>query len=397
MQGTLNEIDLRSILRLIELGQRTGELFIEVYPHQGQTYPLAGKGQNNSGEMGYWFLFFVDGRLVYAVDRDCGKLDRIQDYLRHDNVDIALADIELESYALNNIPEYAWLWQLLSKNIITPTQSHRIIRAMVEEVLFDLLSLRRGNFVFELGSALEPALTSFAITPLLGQVGQQLQAWKQLHLRIQSPEQRVAIAKDPKLASKIPEKFTQHFRSWTNHDISLRQISRYLQKNLPAIAHGLYPYIEAGAIELSPGHPQKNSQDQQSNYCWETLTDYHVPHIVCLDDDYSIGKQVELFLTNHNYEVTVLKDSLEAMTSLLTLKPDLILCDITMPHLNGYEICRMLRQSLQLRLVPIIMLTAKNAYLDRLLARMMGASDYLTKPFNEQELVSLVELYCKKS
>lgn len=396
MQGTLNEIDLRSILRLIEVGQRTGELFIEVYPHQVQAYPSGEKGQNNSRETGYWFLFFVDGKLVYAVDRDCGKLERIQDYLRHDNVDITLTDIDLKSSALNNIPEYACLWQLLSKNILTPTQSHRIIRGMVEEVLFDLLGLRQGNFVFELGSALEPALTSFAITPLLGQVGQQLQAWKQLHLRIQSPEQRVAIAKDPKLASKIPEKFTQHFRSWTNHDVSLRQISRYLQKSLPAIAHGLYPYIESGAIQLSPSYPHENGNNQQSNYCWETLTDYQVPHIVCLDDDYSIGKQIQLFLTSHNYEVTVLKDPLEAMTTLLTLQPDLILCDIAMPHLDGYEICRMLRHSLQLHFVPIIMLTGKDAYLDRLLARMMGASDYLTKPFNEQELVSLVELYCKK-
>jgi twitching motility two-component system response regulator PilG len=387
MQGTLNEIDLRSILRLIELGQRTGELFIEVYPHHGHS------SNQGLGEMGYWFLFFVDGKLVYATDQYCGKLLRLQDYLRHHDIDIALTDIKLESLALNHIPEYACIWQLLSKNILTPAQAHRLILGMAQEVLFDLLSLRQGNFVFELGSSLEPALTSFAITPLLAQVGQQLQAWKQLHLRIQSPEQRVAIAKDPELASKIPEKFAQHFRSWTDQDISLRQISRYLQKNLPAIAHGLYPYIDSGAIELSPSH-RKNDQ---SDHCWETLTDYQIPHIVCLDDDYSIGKQIELFLTNQNYEVTVLKDPLEAMTILLSLQPDLILCDITMPHLDGYEICRMIRHSLRLRPTPVIMLTGKDAYLDRLLARMVGATDYLTKPFTEQELVSLVESYCKKS
>lgn len=387
MQGTLNEIDLRSILRLIELGQRTGELFIEVYPHHGHS------SSQGLGEMGYWFLFFVDGKLVYATDQYCGNLLRLQDYLRHHDIDIALTEIKLESLALNHIPEYACIWQLLSKNILTPAQAHRLILGMAQEVLFDLLSLRQGNFVFELGSSLEPALTSFAITPLLAQVGQQLQAWKQLHLRIQSPEQRVAIAKDPELASKIPEKFAQHFRSWTDQDISLRKISRYLQKNLPAIAHGLYPYIDSGAIELSPSH----GKNDQFDHCWETLTDYQIPHIVCLDDDYSIGKQIELLLTNQNYEVTVLKDPLEAMTILLSLQPDLILCDITMPHLDGYEICRMIRHSLRLRPTPVIMLTGKDAYLDRLLARMVGATDYLTKPFTEQELVSLVESYCKKS
>ncbi|AIE74354.1 MULTISPECIES: response regulator [unclassified Synechocystis] len=387
MQGTLNEIDPRSILRLIELGQRTGELFIEVYPHQG-------RGQVLLGKTGYWFLFFVDGKLVYAADQNCVKLSRLQDYLRHHDIALSLGEMELDSLALNHIPEYACLWQLLSKNILTPAQAHRLVLGMVQEVLFDVLSLRQGNFVFALGSALEPALTSFAITPLLGQMGQQIQAWKQLYLHIQSPDQQVAIAKDPALASKIPAKFAQHFRSWTDGAISLRQISRYLQKSLPAIAHGIYPYIESGAINILPSHEPHNSKDPS----WETLTDHTIHKIVCLDDDYAIGKQIELFLTNQNRgcEVVVLQDPLQAMTTLLTLQPDLILCDITMPHLDGYEICRMIRHSPRLHSIPIIMLTGKDAYLDRLLARMAGATDYLTKPFTEQELISLVELYCKK-
>ncbi|MFN9175456.1 MAG: response regulator, partial [Synechocystis sp.] len=74
----------------------------------------------------------------------------------------------------------------------------------------------------------------------------------------------------------------------------------------------------------------------------------------------------------------------------------LILCDITMPTLDGYEICRGLKHSQTLRMTPIIMLTSKDAYLDRLLARMAGASDYLTKPFGEKELISLIEPYCRK-
>ncbi|MBE9241984.1 response regulator [Synechocystis salina] len=388
MQGTLNEIDLRSILRLIALGQRTGELFVEVHPHQG-------RGRILPDKVGYWFLFFVDGKLVYAADQDCGQLLRLQDYLRHHGIAIPLGEMELESLALNHIPEYACLWQLLSKNILTPVQAHRIVLGMVQEVLFDVLSLRQGNFVFALGSALEPALTSFPVTPLLAQAGQQIQAWKQLYLRIQSPDQPVAIAKDPALANKIPAKFAQHFRSWTDGAIPLRQISRYLQKNLPAIAHGLYPYIESGAIEIFPAHESHAGADP----AWETLTDHTIHKVVCLDDDYAIGKQIELFLTsqNPNCEVVVLQDPLQAMTTLLTLQPDLILCDITMPHLDGYEICRMIRHSQRLRTTPIIMLTGKEAYLDRLLARMAGATDYLTKPFTQQELISLVESYCKKS
>jgi twitching motility two-component system response regulator PilG len=225
-------------------------------------------------------------------------------------------------------------------------------------------------------------------------VAQQLQAWKQLYLHVQSPDQRVAIATEPALAAKVPEKLAQRFREWTETDISLRQIARYLQKNVPTVAHGLYPYIEQGGLHLSvPLAPHSRTAPGDS---WETLTDSSRPHIVCLDDDLTVGKQVELFLSRQGYQVTLLQDPLEAMTALFTLRPDLILCDITMPTLDGYEICRVLKHSQTLRLTPIIMLTGKDAYLDRLLARMAGANDYLTKPFGETELLSLIEPYCRK-
>ncbi|MHC5729773.1 MAG: response regulator, partial [Nostoc sp.] len=75
------------------------------------------------------------------------------------------------------------------------------------------------------------------------------------------------------------------------------------------------------------------------------------------------------------------------------LKPDLILCDIAMPELEGYEVCAMLRHSTAFRLIPIIMLTGKDGFIDRVKANMVGATDYLTKPFTDTELLMLVEKY----
>jgi twitching motility two-component system response regulator PilG len=75
------------------------------------------------------------------------------------------------------------------------------------------------------------------------------------------------------------------------------------------------------------------------------------------------------------------------------LKPDLILCDIAMPELDGYELCAMLRQATAFRQIPIVMLTGKDGFIDRVKARMVGATDYMTKPFGEGELLTLVEKY----
>jgi twitching motility two-component system response regulator PilG len=102
---------------------------------------------------------------------------------------------------------------------------------------------------------------------------------------------------------------------------------------------------------------------------------------------------VEYILSQHGYESTSIGNPLKALSLVFQLKPDLILCDIAMPELDGYEICAMLRKSTAFRQTPIVMLTGKDGFIDRVKARMVGATDYLTKPFGENELLMLVEKY----
>jgi twitching motility two-component system response regulator PilG len=118
-----------------------------------------------------------------------------------------------------------------------------------------------------------------------------------------------------------------------------------------------------------------------------------VPRIICIDDDLAIGKTVEYTLQAKGYKVTAIQNPLEALTLVFQIKPDLILCDLAMPELDGYELCGMLRKSTAFRQTPIIMLTGKDGFIDRVRARMVGATDYLTKPFGASELLMLLERY----
>jgi twitching motility two-component system response regulator PilG len=86
---------------------------------------------------------------------------------------------------------------------------------------------------------------------------------------------------------------------------------------------------------------------------------------------------------------------IKALSIIFQQKPDLVLCDIAMPELNGYELCGMLRKSTAFAKTPIIMLTGKDSFIDRVKARMVGATEYLTKPFGEKELLTTVEKYSK--
>ena len=117
---------------------------------------------------------------------------------------------------------------------------------------------------------------------------------------------------------------------------------------------------------------------------------------MCIDDAAAICETVQSILQPQGYNAIAFTNPLEALNRVFQLQPHLILCDIVMPDLDGYQLCAMLRHSSAFRLVPIIMLSAKSSYIDRARANMVGATDYLTKPFESTELLLLIQKYLNK-
>lgn len=389
MQGNLNEIDICSILQLIELGQRTGQLWIEAHhPHQNnkttgeQIFKHWSIVETTSQS---WFVFFLNGQIVYCQTGD-SSLSRIDDCLRHYNLQKRLEKKQIVSLASTNSPEYAYIWELLEQNIINPKIARSIINVLVEETLFDLLSLHQGSFIFDLGTTLVPQLTTLEITPLVAKITKQMQEWKQLYPHIQSTEQLPIIANINKLGSSLPDIKLKKLHNWADGKTSLRQLARCLNRDILTIAKAIYPYVQQGWLQLvTPENPKLIAKKQEPEKCQG--------RILCIEDSAVICQTVELILKQKKYDVVSITKPLESLSLVFQFQPDLILCDIAMPQLDGYEICSMLRHSTAFRLVPIIMLTAKDGFIDRVRARMVGATDYLTKPFTDRELLMLVEQY----
>jgi len=115
--------------------------------------------------------------------------------------------------------------------------------------------------------------------------------------------------------------------------------------------------------------------------------------IVCIDDSPTILSEIERFLGNTRYEVTTVDDPIQASSVIFRIKPDLILLDITMPKINGYRLCSLLRSSAVFDETPIIMVTGNTGLIDKARAKLAGATDYFTKPFTQQGLMGMVEKY----
>jgi twitching motility two-component system response regulator PilG len=388
MQGNLNEIDIRSILQLIELGQRTGQLLVEAGFDKQDDFTQDDSIRHRHSRKQFWFVFFLNGQIIYCQAGD-SNLSRIDDYLRHYRVETQFNQKQNLYLATQNVPEYGYIWTLLERNAISPKIAHSIIYRLVQETLFDLLSLHQGSFIFRQGAALAPQLISFEIAPLMAKITQQVQEWKRLYPQVQSPEQLPILADKVELNSTLSETILKKLQHWADGKTTLRQLARYLNRDLLTVAKAISPYVQQGWLQLVDS-ATCNSRTLTPESGGEG--NYH-PRIVCIDDSITICEAVESILKLHGYDAIALTKPLEALGLMFQLRPDLILCDIAMPELDGYEICNMLRHSTAFRLVPIIMLTGKDGFIDRVRARMVGATDYLTKPFDDSELVMLVEKY----
>lgn len=113
--------------------------------------------------------------------------------------------------------------------------------------------------------------------------------------------------------------------------------------------------------------------------------------ILAVDDEQSIVRLIEVTLTRKGYEVITANDGREAVSKAISSGPALILMDVMMPHVDGFEAVRQLKANESTRDIPVIMLTAKRHDADLIHGLESGAASYLTKPFNPTELVVLVE------
>ncbi len=113
--------------------------------------------------------------------------------------------------------------------------------------------------------------------------------------------------------------------------------------------------------------------------------------ILAVDDEPHIRRLVQVNLERHGYEVITATDGKDALEKIATEKPDLVVCDVMMPYMDGFEVLQTLRKNADTRELPVIMLTAKAQDADVFKGWQSGADLYLTKPFNPMELISFVK------
>lgn len=395
MRGNLSEIDICSVLQLIELGQKTGLLYVEanladhlpkanMYLHH-----LRSSGQsaviNPSGNQSWW-LFCNRGEIIYACSGD-GLSSRLNDYLRHYRIRFpepgnGSASSALSSHPGSTMPEYENLWMLLRQDIINAHQACTILIAFIQEIIFDILDIVRGQFVFTTGLTLTPKLHGLKITPLIQQSRVQKRSWQMLFPHIQSPLQLPQMRNPERVRACLPPTTVQKLQRWADGKTSLRRLARMLNRDILAVGKAIYPYVQQGFVQLIL--PQS-----------EPLPSTQVPRLALIGND--LPESLQSLLAAQGYEAIAFSHPFDSLLRLFDIKPNLILLHTRIYDEKIYDLCGMFRHSQTFKFIPVIILSDEDNYINRVRAQIAGATDFLPTPCQDSELLVLIEKILKDS
>ncbi len=362
-----------------------------------------------------WRIYIKDGELKY-VESSVQTLAQLHYYLSRQGWDSALVALKEQFLChlsnqenLLNDPFKQGLFEktitwLQSERYLDNNQVLQLIEDITQDALESFLWLTEGTTRW-VSLKTNPywveklVETNFDLPDLVQFLQKRLRQWQSCTSALGSPYQRPYLLDYRQLEKPVPagtlsiaalKKLTQLMRG-----LSLRQISLMLKQDELHLCQLLSPYIQEGIIYLRQAQPPFNQlpkvpRPKAEEKVQEVVKIYK---IVCIDDSPTVLNQIQKFLGEKRFQVTTVNDPIQASSVIFRIKPDLILLDITMPKINGYKLCSLLRSSGAFNETPIIMVTGNKGLLDKARAKLAGSTDYLTKPFAKEALMTLVEKY----
>ena len=118
--------------------------------------------------------------------------------------------------------------------------------------------------------------------------------------------------------------------------------------------------------------------------------------VLLIDDSNTIRRSGEIFLSQAGCQVILAEDGFDGLSKVVDNQPDVIFVDVMMPRLDGYQTCALIKKNQQFKNTPVVMLTSKDTLFDRARGKMVGADQYLIKPFNKKSLIEAVILHTQE-
>ncbi|AFZ15457.1 response regulator receiver protein [Crinalium epipsammum PCC 9333] len=370
-----------------------------------------------------WSLLFTQGSLSWATGGV--HLNRLwQRHLIQHCLEIipelidGKSQNQISSTSLNlnvpqpEVPQSCWQYEkltaLVMRDRITKEQFISVITGVIAEVLFDIIqqaAIQSLTYSESPQSLPDLQIATINTDQAFKDILQVWESWRKLGFAKISPNLAPIIKRPTELQQQTPSAVYQNFISRIDGQHTLRDLAAQMKQDLVLLTRSLIPYIRKGIIglvevadlpaltttkvESTSSVSLTQKQPVKSN---QTVTAAS-PLIACVDDSPQTCQIMEHILTQAGFRFVSIQDSVQALPILLQRKPDLIFLDLMMPVVNGYEICSQLRRVGVFVNTPMIILTGNDGLIDRVRAKVVGASDFVPKPVEAQKILAVVRKY----
>lgn len=329
-----------------------------------------------SDESVYWRIYLGGGKVHFATS-GIGRHERLVYLLQQ------LFPGTQFPLPKNIRKDYDYICKIWRMGKFSLKQVRQVLFYMTQEALTQILALPRAAITFDKALGLDPLLLSLSLRQMVRPLQPQIRSWVQVRASINSPFQRLHLEDAEQLVNQSLLNFHDYqvmesMIEVLQESYTLYELSVQAKKTTEEMSLMFHPLIQLGCIKALP---------------YEAIADEPRPLVACIDDSKATQRIVKMTLEASGLQVISVTEPAQALSIFARQRPEVILMDINMPEIDGYELCRMFNQSNVLKDIPVIMLTGRDGLLDRIRARMVGASDYIAKPFNPQDLIQLVQSY----
>ncbi|MGY6530870.1 MAG: response regulator [Cyanobacterium sp.] len=341
-----------------------------------------------------WKFYLNLGRIVYGTggEHSVRRWRRnLMAYLPEIATDQRFLERELQWIAEQQDIKICWDYDLLKRWLslekISRNQVLEMINAMLMEIFFDLNQVPEITFRLDTEFDIPLSEQIFLIdsNKIITPAWKAWQQWLGAKMADRSPNKALTIKYSEELKLKCPPKVYQVFTKLINGRNTIRDLAWQLKRELHQVGKLLLPYIEEGYISLNaiadlPPPVSATTIVQPENSIL----------VACIDDSPAICQTLSTILKPAGYRFVAITDPIKAIATILASKPDIIFLDLVMPNANGYEICASIRKLSFFRNTPIIILTSNDGMVERMRTKMVGATDFISKPVQPDEVLNMI-------
>ncbi len=362
-----------------------------------------------------WKVFVSQGKLRY-VTHSAQTLETLNYHLAqlgHETITQLTADMDILNPtswgALSTTTE-----ELFQQGKLDESSRATLNHAIAQDALESLLWLTEGSAEWYEEPHAKVSDDMPNLAEVIAQLETRLKSWQQLTPSLKSPYQQPYCADPEKLNQPVPNGMLNpgllSMLAKLMQNKSIGELAIFLKQDRLKVAQLLFPYIQHQVIQLGdaaePFNLLPNIPTLASTAPVEAIPEQSPPpsggssetkrqKIVCIDDSPAMLETIEGYLGSEGFEVATVENPMESLSTMFSMKPDLILMDVSMPGINGNRLCQILKRSSVFKQVPIIMVSGNTGALDKAKAESSGATDYLTKPFSKADLLAIVETHLK--